>query len=457
MSGEVILSTTKSVCPECLRTLNAKKIVRGDEVILKKECSEHGPFETVIWRGSPFYAFWQSPRTPSHPKHPLTAVREGCPRDCGLCPEHRQHTCTALIEVTQRCNLSCKYCFADGGNARTKDPDIEALKRSFETLLEAGGPYNVQLSGGEPTIREDLPEIARLGRSLGFNFIQVNTNGLRLAEEPGYAKVLKDCGIASVFLQFDGLEDSVYERLRGRPLFRQKMLAVEQCEKHGLGVVLVPTLVPGINDDQIGRIIDFGLNHLPTVRGAHFQPVSYFGRFPAPPSNGMRITIPEILGNIEAQTKGRIRVEQFKPPGCENAYCSFHANFVLLEKGELRAWTRRESGTCCKPEEARFGALKARRFVSQFWAYPKSGEMDDSQNLAGRSLGGWDAFLERAKTHSFSISGMAFQDAWNLDIERLKDCCIHVVHPDGRIIPFCAYNLTDSLGRFLYRGQDRNI
>jgi hypothetical protein len=210
--------------------------------------------------------------------------------------------------------------------------------------------------------------------------------------------------------------------------------------------------VPGVNDRQIGTIIDYALQHLPTVRGVHFQPVSYFGRFPAPPQDGGRLTIPEILREIETQTGGRIRVENFKPPGCENAWCSFHGNFVLLEDGELRAWTRHSpAGSCCAPQSAAVGASKTRRFVSQFWAPPRPTEIGAGAGNAGPSLGGWDSFLERARTHAFCISGMAFQDAWNLDLERLKDCCIHVVHPDGRLIPFCAYNLTDRQGRALYR------
>jgi 7,8-dihydro-6-hydroxymethylpterin dimethyltransferase len=449
MSGEVLLAVTQSVCPECLRTITAVKLARGDETILRKECPEHGWFQAVIWRGRPDYHSWQRPKTPARPRLPRVDCAAGCPRDCGLCPEHRQHTCTALIEVTRRCDLHCTYCFADGGNDRLSDPDLAEILQSYLQLLRASGPCNIQLSGGEPTLRDDLPEIVSLGRALGFEFIQVNTNGLRLARDPGYAGVLKQAGVASVFLQFDGLEDAVYEKLRGRPLLQEKQRAVEHCVRHGLAVILVPTLVPGVNDRQIGAILDFGLQHSPTVRGVHFQPVSYFGRIPAAPNDEMRITIPEILQEIEAQTQGSIRLENFKPPGCENAYCSFHGNFVLLEDGELLPITRHTP--CCTPEAAEVGAQKARRFVSRSWALPPIKEIEPAAGAATPSLGGWDRVLERARAHTFCISGMAFQDAWNLDLERLKDCCIHVARPDGRLIPFCAYNLTDSHGRALYR------
>jgi 7,8-dihydro-6-hydroxymethylpterin dimethyltransferase len=448
MIGEDLLSTTESICPECLRRIDALRLMRGDEVILRKECPEHGLFETTIWRGTPFFGFWQRPKTPSFPKAPYTAVERGCPWDCGLCPEHRQNTCTALMEVTQRCNLKCAYCFADSGGRFEKDPDIDTINNCYERLLAAGGPYNIQLSGGEPTLRDDLSEIVSLGRSHGFTFIQVNTNGLRLAADPAYAKELKDAGTASIFLQFDGLDDATYVRLRGRSLLREKRLAVEHCAEHGLGVVLVGTLVPGINTHEIGGIIQFAVEHMPTVRGVHFQPVSYFGRYPTAPQDGARITIPEVIRAIEAQTGGKVEAVHFQPPGCENAFCSFHGNFVLLPDGKLKALSRHDHNRCCsKPEPAEAGAAKARRFVSRVWTQAEVLDASD----AGPSFGGWDDFMQRARTHSLCISGMAFQDAWTLDLERLRDCCIHVVDPDGGLIPFCAYNLSDRRGRSFYR------
>ncbi len=454
MSGETVHSATQSVCPHCLRKLDAFRVKRGEEVILLKECPDHGVFRTPVWRGSPFFDFWLRPKTPAHPKAPFTSVEKGCPWDCGLCPEHRQQTCTALIEVTNRCNLRCAYCFADSGaGGRARDPDLDAIERSFRSVLKAGGPFNIQISGGEPTVRDDLPEIVSLGRSLGFTFIQINTNGLRLAESRNYAKELKDAGAASIFLQFDGIGDASHTALRGRPLFREKQLAVEHCAEHGLGVVLVPTLVPGVNVHEIGGIIRFAADHMPCVRGVHFQPVSYFGRYPGSNRPPSRITIPEVIREIESQTEGRLKANHFQPPGCENALCSFHGNFVLLPGGELKAWTSHDPAKCCSaPSPGEAGAEKARSFVSRFWSRPEA--EDKIENAP--SLGGWDDFLERAKTHSLCISGMAFQDAWNLDLERLRDCCIHVVDSRGRLIPFCAYNLTDSMGNSFYRGAGQS-
>ncbi|HML24681.1 MAG TPA: radical SAM protein, partial [Aggregatilinea sp.] len=368
---ERILAQTESVCPECLARIPAERVQRGDDVLLRKSCPQHGAFETIVWRGDPAYTAWARPKIPAYPRAPLTAVEQGCPFDCGLCPDHRQQTCTALLEVTQRCNLKCPVCFADAGGPAPADPDLDTIAGWFRRLLDSGGPCNVQLSGGEPTVRDDLPEIATLGRSMGFGFIQVNTNGLRLAADPGYAARLKAAGVASVFLQFDGTDDAIYRTLRGAALMAAKRKAIEHCAQNEIGVVLVPTLVPGVNMDRVGAIIDFALAHVPAVRGVHFQPVSYFGRYPAPPEDAQRVTIPDVICAVETQTGGRVRREAFEPPGCENALCSFHGNFVVMPDGSLLPWTQHTPKACCgAPEDAAEGAARTRGFVARQWVAP---------------------------------------------------------------------------------------
>ncbi len=213
---------------------------------------------------------------------------------------------------------------------------------------------------------------------------------------------------------------------------------------------------------DIGAIIQFAVSQSPTVRGVHLQPVSYFGRYPSAPNDRDRVTIPEVLRAIEAQTNGRISQQAFKPSGCENALCSFHADLVLMPDGTLHAWTRRqpaESSCCCQPERAEEGAARTRLFTARHWSHPAQSEpsacCEQGATKEAPSLGDWDVLLARAQTHTLTLSGMAFQDAWNLDLERLRDCCIHTVSPDGRLIPFCAYNLTSAQGRPLYREGGR--
>ncbi|MCU0493923.1 MAG: radical SAM protein [Chloroflexaceae bacterium] len=448
--NDQLLAETESVCPHCLQRIPARRVARGAEVLLCKTCPEHGYVETVIWRGEPALGTWLSPKTPSYPRAPQTQVAQGCPYDCGLCPEHQQHSCCVLLEVTQRCDLKCAVCFADAGKAAPRDPDLATIETWFHRLLASGGPCNIQLSGGEPCVRDDLPEIAALGRSLGFSFVQVNSNGLRLARDPAFAQRLRAAGVSTVFLQFDGTDDAIFTRLRGRPLFAQKQAAIEQAAAAGLGVVLVPTLVPGVNVDNIGAIIAFALAHMPVVRGVHFQPISYFGRYPQAPTDQMRITIPEVIQAIATQTNGQLPAANFAPPGGEHAMCSFHGNFVLMPDGQLLPLSRNKNSGCCgtpAPILAEEGARRSRAFVATHWSAPTI-PLDD---VGAGGFGAWDVFLQRAKTHTFCVSGMAFQDAWTLDLERLRLCYIHEVSPDGMIVPFCAYNLTAQDGRSLYR------
>jgi len=438
----------RSVCPVCLRPVPARHETEGDTAYLIKECPDHGVFRTVVWRGEPGFREWSRPKIPSSPKKPFTRVDRGCPLDCGLCDGHRQHTCTAVMEVTWRCDLGCPVCFASSGKAAPPDPAVEEMGRLFDRVYEASGHCNVQLSGGEPTVRDDLPDLIRLGKAKGFPFIQLNTNGLRIGREQGYAEALAEAGLNSVFLQFDGTGDPIYSNLRGRPLFDTKLAAIEALSRAGIGIVLVPTVVPGVNDHDLGAILRLAAEKSPAVRGVHFQPVSYFGRYPEPPADGQRITLPELMRLLEAQTDGAVRARDFLPPGCEHSHCSFHANYVVAEDGALSKLSAGGSCGCTPPRPASEGADKAKAFVKRQWAAApdKTLPMADAPDAL-------DAFISRAATHTLAVSAMAFQDAWTLDLERLKGCCIHVVSPDGRLIPFCAYNLTSMDGETLYRGK----
>ncbi|CAH2603839.1 Radical SAM protein [Rhodovastum atsumiense] len=446
------LGRTESVCPDCLARLPATRFAEGDTVFLEKTCPTHGTFTTVIWRGLDSYLRWgKAPRAQAVPPVCATPVRQGCPHDCGLCPDHRQQSCCVLLEVTSRCNLACPVCFA-AARRDGADAGLDDIGRWLDTLAEAGGHVHIQLSGGEPTVRDDLPEVVALIRRRGFDFVQLNTNGLRIAREPAYLDALARAGLDCVFLQFDGVTDEVYRRLRGAALLRVKRQAIAACGEAGIGVVLVPTLVPGVNTRQIGAIVDFAVAEMPTVRAVHFQPVSYFGRTPVPPADPARITLPEVMAALVAHGGGTIRMADFIPGSAENPYCSFSARFTLGADGRLRAMREEASGccatpprrTCCgTPERPSPEVDRARRYVAGQWKQPGA-----PAPVAG--LEAFDAFLG-GRQRTLGISAMAFQDAWTLDVERLRQCHIHVVAPDRRVIPFCAYNLTNRQGRSLYR------
>ncbi|MDR1299376.1 MAG: radical SAM protein [Oscillospiraceae bacterium] len=430
------VKTTRSVCPVCLRSLDAQIVRRGDDYYLEKTCGEHGAFSVIVWRGrSPAPGDWGRAKEP-----PKRERAPDCPNECGLCQGHLQKTCCALVEVTMRCGLHCPVCFAGSGEPDVRgDPSVALLYSRFKKLTSAGSTF-VQLSGGEPTVRDDLPEIVSAAKKAGCEHIQLNSNGLRLASEPEYARALARAGLDFVFMQFDGTRDDIYEKLRGKPLLAQKKAAIDVCSKLYLGVTLVPTLVPGINDGNIGDILAFALKKSPAVRGVHFQPISYFGRYPAPPDNADRITLPEILRAIESQTSGKVKASDLAPSACDHPRCGFHGDFVVLPNMLLKLTKKSSGGAsgCCDDAH-----LKNRKFVARRWKRERAPETVSASGGIADESGAvdMDSFLERVKSHGFTITCMAFQDAYNLDLERLRQCSLHVF--DGRrTVPFCARYIT---------------
>jgi uncharacterized radical SAM superfamily Fe-S cluster-containing enzyme len=413
-----------------MKRIPARHVKEYDSVYLEKNCGEHGRFRSVIWRGEKLFPMeaWRE----SLPPLPKDAALP-CIDACGLCGKHIQETCCVLVEVTNRCNLRCGYCFA--GDSIDEEPPLERVK-SWLSDIAASGRSFVQFTGGEPTLRDDLPEIVSHARRCGFRYMQLNTNGLRLAEDAGYVRALAGAGLSFVFLQFDGTNNKIYRALRGFSLYEIKRRAIESCSKHNLGVSLVCTLVPGVNDGNIGELISLAASLSPAVRGVHFQPVSYFGRHPENPGDEARITLPEVMHKIQQQTKGKITADCFSPSHCDHPMCGFHGDFVAMPDGLRPLSGRKEhAGSGCCPADVS-AAEKSRRFVGRRWKRPETccgGDPPDIESM--------DGFISRVGSHGFTITAMAFQDCWNIDLERLRQCSVHV-YAGGKIIPLCARYLT---------------
>ena len=436
-----LLSQTLSVCPRCLRRINASYVERGGKVYMEKSCPEHGRFSVPVWTDAKNFLRWQGSTEVS-----LETVKDGtsnCPHDCGICANHKQPTCCVLMEVTARCNLRCPVCFASSGEkAAPEDPGMEQISEWYDMLMGNGGPFNIQLSGGEPTMRDDLDEIIRMGREKGFSFFQLNTNGLRLARQPEYLEGLAKAGLNTVFLQFDGFSKESSVKLRGDDLISEKKQAIANCKAAGVGVVLVPTVMGGVNDDQLGAILDFAADNMPMVRGVHFQPASFFGRSEAGDKDKGRITLPDLFARIEVQTAGRVKARDFMPSNAEHPLCGFHADFAVVGgRWKLQGG----GGSCC----GGVSSSQARQAVARKWSAPV--QVSDEPLGADYDLSSLDDFLKLRREKTLAISGMAFQDAWNLDLKRLQRCYIHEISPDGQLIPFCAYNLSSADGETIYR------
>ena len=239
-------------------------------------------------------------------------------------------------------------------------------------------------------------------------------------------------GLSFVFMQFDGTDDEINISLRGKPLLQYKERAINNCAKYQVGVTLVPTLVPGVNIRDIGNIINYAIKNVPMVRGVHFQPVSFFGRYPNTPKDEQRYTLGELLADIRDQTNGRISLKNIAPSHCDHPLCGFHGGFIAMEDGSLVPLTYPKKNNCCGE---RTSAQKNRDYIGHRWQSPQGSMRKNS------SEDDFDSFIRQARTRSFTITAMAFQDAYNLDIERLRHCSLHVFE-DGKFIPFCARYLT---------------
>ena len=337
-------------------------------VYFVKECPEHGMFRTTVAENAADYIEWvRNPVVNIPPERPLTKgdpADSECPLHCGTCENHLQTACCVLIDLTDRCNQHCPYCFAKAEEDadRSSEPTLEEIEAKYDLLLELGEerPFNIQLSGGEPTVRDDLPEIIKMARDKGFEYVQINTNGRKLALVDGYAKTLKDAGATVIFMQFDGTRDDIYMKLRGEPLFEIKKKAIRNCEKAGLAVTLVPTMVEGVNMDNIGEMMDFLIENVNVVKGIHFQPVSFFGRHPEKVSDGCsteihsgdfpgRVTMFGLLHELERQ-KPEFRYGDFCPIATGHTLCCFYSTYTKERDGSIRcALTadQKSSGVSC--------------------------------------------------------------------------------------------------------------
>lgn len=479
-----ILHKTQSICPLCNKPIEAFYVEEDNKIYFVKECYDHGKFKTLAAENAEDFKTWiKNPVINIPPKSAQTAgdpEDKSCPLHCGTCENHLQTACCVLIDITDRCNQHCPYCFAKAelDADRSGEPTLEEMEAKYDLLLELGEerPFNIQLSGGEPTVRDDLPQIIKMARDKGFEYVQINTNGKRLALEDGYAKTLKDAGASVIFMQFDGTDDKIYEELRGEPLFEIKKKAIRNCEKAGLPVTLVPTIVEGVNTDNIGSMMDFLIENVNVVKGIHFQPVSFFGRHPEKQSADGgdaysgdfpgRISMFGLMRELEKQ-RPQFKYEDFCPITTGHTLCCFYSTYTKEPDGSIKcALTtkqRQEGVSCCdatvssdcccgeQPEGVSCCDMtsidslevikKDRDFVLNKWEIAAPEECSCCCGMQSEDhIMDLDEFLRYYRQNTFTVTGMAFQDLTNIDAERVKRCRVQQLSADNRLIPFCAYN-----------------
>ena len=436
---------TRSICPECKTVIDAQILIQDNKVLMRKRCPTHGWFTGIISSDAQMYVDSVKFNKPGTlPLEFSTEVKDGCPLDCGLCPEHKQHICLALIEVNTACNLNCPICFANAGVGFSLT--MEQVEFMLDRFVETeGDPEVVQFSGGEPTIHPDLMEMIQAARDRGIRQVMINTNGVRIALDDKFLDELAKQNPV-IYLQFDGLRPETYITIRGEGLLELKLKALDRLAEKGIDAVLVAAIERGVNTDEVGAILKFGLEH-PAVRGVVFQPVTHVGRhIDFDPME--RVTIPDVIHGIVDQSGGRFILEDFVPVPCCFPTCQ--VNSYVFVDGETTVPLPRlldidkyldyiTNRALPKPTNSK----DVQEALEKLWSASAVPGSEDAANQFQCARGpglelGYE--LSHLKDHIFQIAIKDFMDPWTFNLKQVMKCCVGILVPDGRIIPFCAYN-----------------
>jgi len=439
----VYLGLTQSLCPSCLKLVPAKIIAKEGRVYFRKTCSEHGVIEDFVCSDVRAYDRHELDEPAKKPLSIATGSEKGCPYDCGLCPEHEQHTCVGLAEITSSCNLKCPMCFAGSGPGG-KHWTFDEFTRVVDNFVrQEGEPDVLQISGGEPTIHPEFLRMTRYAYSKPIQVVMINTNGIRLAGDPELVESLASMrDRLEIYLQFDGFRESTSQALRGESLTDVKVRALDALAKHGIRSTLVCTVQHGVNLDEVGAIVRFGLER-PWVRGASFQPATYVGRHTNPADLENRVTTPDVVRGLVEQTGGLLATEDFLPIPCAHPNCHMMTYLYRGAGGAVpvsRFLNLRDNADLVANTLV-YTPQKARAIVAAFLE-----RKDGCCAGSGGCSPAGSAFVERALTEQltgaemFRITLTAFLDKHIFDTRRVMKCCIAHLLPSGHTIPFCAYN-----------------
>jgi 7,8-dihydro-6-hydroxymethylpterin dimethyltransferase len=434
-----------SICSTCYRKVEGKIVFENGNVLLLKWCPAHGNERVLIADDVDYYRRCREIfiKTPEMPRVFNTPVKWGCPYDCGLCSDHQQHSCLSLIEICDYCNLQCPVCYAESGPARQEFRSLDQIERMLDAVVRnEGEPDVVQISGGEPTLHPDFFRVLDMAKKRPIRHLMVNTNGIRIAQDQEFAERLASYEDFEVYLQFDSFERDALVSLRGADLRRVREQALERLNRLGIHTTLVATLKKGLNDGEVGKIIDFALAQ-DCVRGVTFQPIQAAGRLNDFDPSRDRLTLTEVRRGILEQTR-LFRAEDVIPVPCHPD--SLAMAYALKLNGKIVPLTG-----LIEPEVLINGGRNTilyeqdaavRQGVFEVFATnhsPESGARCLRDLLC--CLPHIDAPVELSYKNVFRVLIVQFIDAYSFDVRSVKKTCIHIVHPDGRLIPFDTYNL----------------
>ncbi len=481
----------RSLCPVCRSVIDARVYEEQGKVFMGKSCPDHGPFRELLSSDAEFFLRLRRAHRDSAVPIQEPAGREGfdCPMACGLCPQHLSSPVMVNIDLTNRCNLRCPICFANAAvTGRVCELRWEQIARLLESVasIRPQPPSCVQFAGGEPTIHPDFIEAVRRAKSLGIAYVEVASNGLRFAQSFEFCQAASEAGLSQVYLQFDGVTDEVYRKTRGRPLFEIKQRAIENIARANMRTVLVPTLVRGLNDHQVGDIVRFAIDHLDAVSAISWQPVAITGRIDETRRMEMRYTTADLARDIqeqsgvaqmhrdwypfsavqpfirlmEAATKQRYPHYSCHPNcGCatylivdrQTGKASPLPQFVDVQK-TMDEMDRIAARIERHPWTTRFSVMQAMRLLRRHfhadlappgWGFEEFLKFVESFLQINEEQADKAAYMAELRRQRFStllMASMHFQDAYNFELDRVQRCVVLYAAPDGGLYPFCTWN-----------------
>lgn len=472
--------TVESLCPECNRIIEARLFEEDGKVMMEKNCPKHGYFKDLYWSNAELYLRVENFVFEDGQGLVNPNVVESTRCDvghCGLCNMHLSSTICGNVDLTNRCDMTCPICFANANvTGYVYEPSLEQVLGMLHSL-RAERPVStpmVQFSGGEPTIYPHFLDVVRAARDMGFAHIQVATNGLTLAD-PEFAEACKEAGLHTVYLQFDGLDDNIYRRARGRAMVEVKLKVVENVRRAGMKVVLVPTIVNGLNDNQVGEILKFAVENSDVISGISYQPVCFSGRISRRERG--RFTLADMARCIEEQT-GLISMEDWYPVAFTVPFSKFIGTLWGKEVGTLTCHPHCGIATYLFVDLETKSAVPVTRFVdvvglltemnqwadkinkARFKSYTKMRAYKSLEKYFNRTkapnemtflefIMALDGLMDKkvgrgenlnARYRALMVGGMHFMDGYNYELERVRRCVVHYAAPNGRIYPFCTYN-----------------
>lgn len=441
----LFVGQTTSLCESCLGLAPTKIIEQDGAIWYQKRCPEHGVQKTLLstdpgyWRRTLDYL-----KPGDRPQQLQSRTERGCPWDCGLCPDHEQHSCLAIIEINEACNLACPVCFADSSPKRSMQRSLAEIERMMDALVASEGePDLLQISGGEPTIHPQILEILAAARRRPIRHIMLNTNGIRLAEDTEFVAALADMKRGfEVYLQFDSLDDAALRDIRGAALSRIRRQALDNLERHGISTTLVCTVKKGVNDAEVGAIIRHALGYR-CVRGVNFQPVQDAGRNLGFDPKANRIVLSEIRRRI-VEESGVFGDADMVPLPCNPA--SISIGYGLRNGASVVPLTSlipREVLTAAVPNTLTFEQYPElrRRFVDLLSLSTADDNTEDRLGSLLCCLPQMQLPQGMGYENVFRVTIVEFLDRFNFCLANVKRSCVHFVTPEGQIVPFDTYNL----------------